>query len=85
MSEPELSGPKFVELMERYRVRPSELGITSAYKTQLKKGLRKPSTELIKRLLRLIRERGASSWRRDPDLEGLRGLADPTAPPTRPA
>jgi len=53
----------FVELMDRYGIKPIQLGITSAYKCQLKRGLRKPSASLCERLLEMIKGevRGARS------------------------
>ncbi len=63
MDLPELSGPEFVALMERYGIKPSQLGITPTYKLKLKKGERKPSKELIARLFSVINQ-----------LEGSRGV-----------
>ncbi len=66
----------FIKLMERYGIKPKDIGITPVYKSQIKSGYRKPSTELCIRLLRLIEGR-----RPDPSLGRLRGLADLTAHP----
>ena len=54
MSVPNLSGPEFVKLMEQYGIRPKDLGITSNYKCRLAKGERKPSKELIMKLMKII-------------------------------
>ena len=50
----ELSGKEFVEIMEKYGITPSELGITRSYKNKLKNGKSKPSRKLVKRLYELI-------------------------------
>ena len=50
----DISGPEFVELMERHGIRPRDLGITPAYKAQLKRGLRRPSRQLIEKIFELI-------------------------------
>ncbi len=62
---PHLPGPKelkdnpslFLELMEKYNVKPSELDISRGYKSMLKKGRRKPSLELCRKLLQVIKQR----------------------------
>ena len=54
--EKELSGPEFVQLMEKYGIKPSELGIKSNYKNMLKHGKRKPSKQLIIKLMSLIQK-----------------------------
>ncbi len=65
----------FIELMERYNIKPRDLGISPAYKSQIKSGYRKPSLALCQRLLDLIREKVAA----DPSTGPLQGLADLTA------
>ena len=54
MSESRISGPEFVELMERYGIKPMDLGIKPRYKNMLKRGERRPSKELVDRLMKLI-------------------------------
>ena len=74
-----VNNPKlFVELMDRYNIKPSDLGIKPTYKYMLKNGLRKPSPKLAQRLLDLIEKDG---WRPDPSLGELRSLSDSTATP----
>ncbi len=51
-----LPGPKFVELMEKHGIQPSDLGITPRYKNMLKTGKRKPSKKLVEKLLSLIEQ-----------------------------
>ena len=56
-----ISGPEFVELMERYGIKPSHFkyvrgkGLSSRYMNYLRKGDRNPSPELVKQLLELIK------------------------------
>ena len=50
----EITGPEFVEIMEQYGIKPSELGISRSYKNKLKKGERKPSRQLIAKLMERI-------------------------------
>ncbi len=73
---PDLSGPEFVALMERYGIRPKDLGITPAYKAQLKRGLRKPSKELIEKLMKIMNEVAAG-----PRLGRAAGPRGPYCPP----
>jgi len=47
---------QFIELVERYGIKPSDLGITSNYLYKIRKGERKPSSELYNRLVELIRK-----------------------------
>ena len=67
---PKLTGPEFVRLMERYGIKPKDLGITSAYKCQLKHGLREPSKELVEKLLKLIEEKKEGEGGGTPTWEG---------------
>ncbi len=48
------SGPEFVRIMELYGIRPKDLGISSRYKLMLKRGEKRPSKQLIEKLLQLI-------------------------------
>ena len=48
---------KFVELMEKYDIKPRDLGITSRYKMMIRKGERKPSRELVVSLVELVNQR----------------------------
>ncbi|GAY26555.1 hypothetical protein ATG_17590 [Desulfurococcaceae archaeon AG1] len=51
-----MDGSKFVELMENCGVKPKDLGIDPTYKLKLKKGERRPSKELVEKLLELCKE-----------------------------
>ena len=51
-----LSGSEFVQLMEKYRIKPSELGITSHYKLMLKRNERRPSRDLVIKLYKRVKE-----------------------------
>ena len=44
----------FIKLMEEYNITPKDLGISAAYKSQIRSGYRKPSLELCNKLLKLI-------------------------------
>jgi len=54
VTQRDIPGPRFVELMETYGIKPAELGITSRYKHLLKYGDRHPSRDLVVRLCALI-------------------------------
>ncbi len=47
----------FLKLMEEYGIGPSDLHISRVYKNMMKKGERKPSLQLCKKLLQVIKQR----------------------------
>ena len=53
-----IDGPKLVEIMEKFNIKPSEVGISRRYKVYLKRGEKKPSLDLVKRVICLASERG---------------------------
>jgi hypothetical protein len=55
----DLSPEEFVKLVDEYGIKPSDLGISPNYLYMIRKGYRKPSRELVKRLLELIEGKGA--------------------------
>ena len=83
----------FVKLVEKYNIKPSELGIKPNYLYMIRKKQRKPSKTLCQRLIEVLREKLGTETtavyeaetielrRPDPSLRRLRGLADPTASP----
>ncbi len=44
----------FVQVMEEYGIKPKDLGISRNYKYLLKKGERRPSKQLVEKLINLI-------------------------------
>ena len=75
MSGSELSGPEFVESMEKYRIKPKDLEISRVYKMILKRGDRKPSKELVEKLIEKINSLAAG-----PRLGGAAGPRGPHCP-----
>ena len=70
-----MDGPKFVELMENCGVKPKDLGIDPTYKLKLKKGERRPSKELVEKLLDLCKDNVNIAMVRRPGFEpGISGL-----------
>ncbi len=82
----EMSGEEFCRLMEKYRITAAMLGIDTTYKYKLCKGQRKPSKELVARLLRIIEriEAGEKALKEETEIidERARSLAGRT-PPSR--
>jgi len=54
LNEFEMSGEEFCKLMEKHRITAAMLGIDTTYKYKLCKGQRKPSKELVAKLIRMI-------------------------------
>ncbi len=52
-----MDGPTFVKLMKKFDIKRQELGISRNYVYMLRKGLRKPSFEIVQRLINIIKER----------------------------
>ena len=78
----DMSGPQFVELMERFGVTPSELKITPGYKNKLKNADRRPSRELVARLcLKIIEKHSVTppECREFSRVAGPGGFEPPTA------
>jgi len=81
----EMSGEEFCKLMERYHITAAMLGIDTTYKYKLCKGQRKPSKELVARLMRMIQamEEREKALKEEMEInEGARSLAGRT-PPSR--
>ena len=83
----EMSGEEFCKLMERYHITAAMLGIDTTYKYKLCRNQRKPSKELVARLLRIIEriEAGEKALKEHENIEideRARSLAGRT-PPSR--
>ena len=76
-----LTGPEFVELMERHGIKPRELGITPNYKAKLKKAERHPSYALQQRLAKLL-GLGPAEKESEAARSQLGGAAGPRGPQT---
>jgi hypothetical protein len=85
LNEFEMSGEEFCRLMEKYRITAAMLGIDTTYKYKLCRNQRKPSKELVAKLLRIIEriEAGEKALKEETEInEGARSLAGRT-PPSR--
>ena len=56
--------------MERYGIKPKDLGIKPRYKNMLKRGERRPSKELVDRLMKLIESKTKKAGNNE-DNEGV--------------
>ena len=66
----------FIKLMEKYNIKPKDIGITPMHKYQIKQGKRKPSLELCKKLVEIVAARsqlGAAARPRGPHGQPQRG------------